>query len=219
MLRDNVDPEFLERPKSWDTKSLLYFMLCMGPLSSPFDITTFCINWYDTLIRLFSLVANKNLWVTYNAVRVGSNTASEPLTLRSSPVLMPIGSSKALSLRFVILPNTLPISSTNTPLAKAVHHPLPAYTQDTIHPITGFYAPHHRHDHYRVHCHGYSMDPGYFQGLEVRTPRTRILWVFGGDRGGLFVARANWQNDLFEVLQNMDLGFLFSLSRNLSIIL
>lgn len=48
---DNVDPEFLERPKSWDTKSLLYFMLCMGPLSSPFDITTFCINWFKYGIR------------------------------------------------------------------------------------------------------------------------------------------------------------------------
>ena len=152
-------------------------------------------------------------------IRVGSNTASEPLTLRSSPVLMPIGSSKALSLRLVILHNTLPISSTKTLLPEAVHHPLSTYIQDTIHPIAGFYAPHHRHDHYRLHCHGYSMDPRYFQGVEVRTPRSLILCVFGGDRGGLFVARANWQNHLFEVLQNMDLSSLFSLSRNLSITL
>lgn len=45
-FRDNVDPEFLEEPKSWNVKSILTFVLAMGPLSSPFDICTFCINWY-----------------------------------------------------------------------------------------------------------------------------------------------------------------------------
>ena len=43
--RDNVDPEYLERPKTWSAWSIVRFMICLGPFSSPFDITTFCINW------------------------------------------------------------------------------------------------------------------------------------------------------------------------------
>ncbi|KIK46770.1 hypothetical protein CY34DRAFT_800114 [Suillus luteus UH-Slu-Lm8-n1] len=48
---DNVDPEYLEAPKTWGAKSIIRFMVCMGPFSSPFDITTFCINWFHYGIR------------------------------------------------------------------------------------------------------------------------------------------------------------------------
>lgn len=43
--RDNVDPEYLERPKAWSAWSIIRFMICLGPFSSIFDITTFSINW------------------------------------------------------------------------------------------------------------------------------------------------------------------------------
>ncbi|KAJ7483116.1 Mg-transporting ATPase [Mycena galericulata] len=43
---DNVDVEFLDTPKVWNSKSIITFMLVMGPLSSPFDLLTFCINWF-----------------------------------------------------------------------------------------------------------------------------------------------------------------------------
>ena len=43
--RDNVDPEYLERPKTWSAWSIVRFMICIGPFSSPFDIITFSINW------------------------------------------------------------------------------------------------------------------------------------------------------------------------------
>ncbi|KAG2342843.1 Mg-transporting ATPase [Suillus weaverae] len=48
---DNVDPEYLEAPKTWGAKSIVIFMVCMGPFSSPFDIITFCINWFYYGIR------------------------------------------------------------------------------------------------------------------------------------------------------------------------
>ncbi|KIK92577.1 hypothetical protein PAXRUDRAFT_147003 [Paxillus rubicundulus Ve08.2h10] len=48
---DNVDPEYLEAPRTWSAKSIIRFMVCLGPFSSPFDITTFCINWFQYGIR------------------------------------------------------------------------------------------------------------------------------------------------------------------------
>lgn len=48
---DNVDPEYLETPRTWSALSIIRFMVCLGPFSSPFDITTFCINWFYYRIR------------------------------------------------------------------------------------------------------------------------------------------------------------------------
>lgn len=43
---DNVDKEFLEKPKVWDASSVLKFMLWMGPTSSIFDIATYLLMYY-----------------------------------------------------------------------------------------------------------------------------------------------------------------------------
>ena len=43
---DNVDPEFLEKPKAWDASSVSKFMLWIGPTSSVFDITTYLLMYY-----------------------------------------------------------------------------------------------------------------------------------------------------------------------------
>ncbi|KAG2043361.1 Mg-transporting ATPase [Suillus americanus] len=48
---DNVDPEYLVAPKTWGAMSIVLFMVCLGPFSSPFDIITFCINWFHYGIR------------------------------------------------------------------------------------------------------------------------------------------------------------------------
>lgn len=42
---DHVDEEMIQRPRPWDTKSIARFMLCLGPTSSVFDITTFALGW------------------------------------------------------------------------------------------------------------------------------------------------------------------------------
>ena len=53
--RDNVDSEYLEHPRTWSAWSIVRFMVCLGPFSSPFDIITFSINWRVLLLFLPSL--------------------------------------------------------------------------------------------------------------------------------------------------------------------
>ncbi|MDQ0568906.1 Mg2+-importing ATPase [Variovorax paradoxus] len=43
---DNVDPEFLRKPQSWNPADLGRFMLFFGPLSSVFDILTYAVMWF-----------------------------------------------------------------------------------------------------------------------------------------------------------------------------
>lgn len=43
---DRMDEEYLEKPKKWQVKDLARFMICIGPISSIFDITTFCLMYY-----------------------------------------------------------------------------------------------------------------------------------------------------------------------------
>ncbi|KAF8931460.1 hypothetical protein BGZ58_007624 [Dissophora ornata] len=48
---DTMDAEFLQVPHRWSMKSILRFMLFMGPWSSPFDITTFLFMWFHYNIQ------------------------------------------------------------------------------------------------------------------------------------------------------------------------
>lgn len=43
---DNVDVDFLAKPRNWSARSILKFMLVMGPVSSIFDIVSFSIMYY-----------------------------------------------------------------------------------------------------------------------------------------------------------------------------
>lgn len=43
---DRVDDEFLEKPRQWESRGMLKFILFVGPISSVFDILTFLIMWY-----------------------------------------------------------------------------------------------------------------------------------------------------------------------------
>lgn len=43
---DNVDEEFIRVPRTWETKSLLKFMLWFGPTSSIFDVVTFVVMYF-----------------------------------------------------------------------------------------------------------------------------------------------------------------------------
>ncbi|WP_242221062.1 magnesium-translocating P-type ATPase [Bacillus cereus group sp. BfR-BA-01380] len=42
---DKMDKEFLEKPRKWDTSNLRNFIICIGPISSIFDIITFIVMW------------------------------------------------------------------------------------------------------------------------------------------------------------------------------
>jgi len=43
---DNVDQEFLRRPRSWDASSIGRFMIWIGPTSSVFDIATYLLMYF-----------------------------------------------------------------------------------------------------------------------------------------------------------------------------
>ncbi|MGO3728705.1 MAG: magnesium-translocating P-type ATPase, partial [Enterococcus viikkiensis] len=58
---DNVDEEELHAPTKWETKGLLKFTLCIGPISSIFDIVTFFVMWF---VFGATTVAQQNLFQT-----------------------------------------------------------------------------------------------------------------------------------------------------------
>ena len=43
---DNVDEELLKEPQRWNPASIGRFMIYFGPISSIFDITTYCVMWF-----------------------------------------------------------------------------------------------------------------------------------------------------------------------------
>ncbi|MDR2947733.1 MAG: magnesium-translocating P-type ATPase [Prevotella sp.] len=43
---DNVDKEYLQKPRKWDASDLKRFMIRIGPISSIFDIATYLVMWY-----------------------------------------------------------------------------------------------------------------------------------------------------------------------------
>lgn len=43
---DNVDKEYLQKPRKWDASDLKRFMVHIGPISSIFDIATYLVMWY-----------------------------------------------------------------------------------------------------------------------------------------------------------------------------
>jgi Mg2+-importing ATPase len=43
---DRLDKDYLERPRRWEAGDIARFMIFVGPVSSVFDITTFCLMWF-----------------------------------------------------------------------------------------------------------------------------------------------------------------------------
>lgn len=43
---DSIDRDFLLKPRMWDPSGIARFMVCIGPISSIFDYTTFAILWF-----------------------------------------------------------------------------------------------------------------------------------------------------------------------------
>ena len=63
---DNVDEEYLEKPKKWDTKGLKNFMLFMGPLSSSFDMMVFLSLWL--IFGISEAAVFQTVWFSYGVV-------------------------------------------------------------------------------------------------------------------------------------------------------
>ena len=43
---DNVDEEYLQKPRKWDTKGIKRFMFIFGPVSTIFDVACFMLLWF-----------------------------------------------------------------------------------------------------------------------------------------------------------------------------
>jgi P-type Mg2+ transporter len=43
---DRMDREFLEQPRKWEPSGIARFMVCIGPISSVFDVATFALLWF-----------------------------------------------------------------------------------------------------------------------------------------------------------------------------
>ncbi|WP_373440822.1 magnesium-translocating P-type ATPase [Metamycoplasma equirhinis] len=52
---DNVDKEFIQKPRKWEHKSIFKFMLWFGPISSVVDILTFMILFYVFIPSIFGM--------------------------------------------------------------------------------------------------------------------------------------------------------------------
>jgi Mg2+-importing ATPase len=43
---DNMDADFLKKPRQWGANTIATFMVCIGPISSIFDVVTFWVMWH-----------------------------------------------------------------------------------------------------------------------------------------------------------------------------
>ena len=105
---DNVDNEYLEKPRRWDIHSLKNFMLFMGPLSSCFDMIVFASMWLIFNIR--DSATFQTIWFSYGVVSnlIGMHiirTAKTPF-VKSNASKIVYFSSILLSIVAIIFPYT-----------------------------------------------------------------------------------------------------------------
>lgn len=105
---DNVDEEYLRKPKKIDIKGLKHFMLFMGPLSSCFDLIVFALVWFTFDIHEAAIF--QTIWFSYGVVSnlVGMHvirTAKVPFK-ESHASKAVYASSIALSIIAMIVPYT-----------------------------------------------------------------------------------------------------------------
>ena len=109
---DNVDKEFLEKPKTWNTKGLKKFMFAFGSISMILDILCFAVMWF---ILGFNTVEKANLFQTgWFAFGILSQTLIIHLIRTNKTPFIKSKSSKQLLLSTaVIVVITLIITFTN----------------------------------------------------------------------------------------------------------
>lgn len=105
---DNVDEEYLKKPRKWDINSLKHFMLFMGPLSSCFDMIVFASMWFIFGIR--DAATFQTVWFSYGIVSnlIGMHvirTAKVPF-VQSNANKVVYFSSILLSIIAIVIPYT-----------------------------------------------------------------------------------------------------------------
>ena len=105
---DNVDHEYLIKPKRWNMKGIKKFMLWMGPTSSIFDLTIFALLWFGFGIREAAIF--QTIWFSYGVVSnlIGLHiirTAKTPF-VQSNASKVVYATSIILSMVAIIIPFT-----------------------------------------------------------------------------------------------------------------
>lgn len=95
---DNVDKEYLRKPRKWDLKSIKTFMLWMGPTSSMFDLMVFAILWFGFEIREAAVF--QTIWFSYGVV---SNLVGLHIIRTSKTPFIQSNASKAVYASSIIL--------------------------------------------------------------------------------------------------------------------
>ena len=86
---DNVDEEYLQKPRQFNIKSLKDFMLFMGPLSSAFDLIVFASLWFIFNLREVALF--QTVWFTYSIISLSVIGIIVPFTWLGKTIgLVPI---------------------------------------------------------------------------------------------------------------------------------
>lgn len=65
---DNVDEEYVIKPRKWNLKDLRNFMFFMGPTSSIFDLMVFASLWFGFGLRLPESALFQTIWFSYGVV-------------------------------------------------------------------------------------------------------------------------------------------------------
>lgn len=97
---DNVDKEYLEKPRKWDLKGIKNFMLWMGPTSSIFDMMVFAILWFGFNLRQPDAALFQTIWFSYGVV---SNLVGLHIIRTSKTPFIQSNASKAVYLSSIIL--------------------------------------------------------------------------------------------------------------------
>lgn len=95
---DNVDKEYLQKPRKWEIKSIKNFMLWMGPTSSIFDLFIFAVLWFGFGIREAALF--QSIWFSYGVV---SNLVGLHIIRTAKIPFIQSNSSKAVYATSIIL--------------------------------------------------------------------------------------------------------------------
>lgn len=106
---DNVDKEYLEKPKKLDIEDLKKFMLFMGPLSSIFDMLVFASLWF--IFGLREAAVFQTIWFSYSIVSnlTGMHiirTSKKPF-IQSHASKVVYASSILLSIAGILVPYTI----------------------------------------------------------------------------------------------------------------
>ncbi len=107
---DNVDAEYVTKPRKWNLKDLRNFMFFMGPTSSIFDLMVFASLWFGFGLRLPQIALFQTIWFSYGVVSnlIGLHiirTAKTPF-IKSNASLPVYATSILLSIVALIVPFT-----------------------------------------------------------------------------------------------------------------